>query len=374
MDAKPRDPLPPDARTLPARYYVDPDHFLAERERFFGRMWVCVGREDEVPEPGDAILREVAGESLIVVRGDDGEVRAFYNVCRHRGTRLLTEPESCVGKRIQCPYHAWTYDLRRPARRRPPHGRGPPVPQGRLPAQAGRACDRWDGHLFVHLADDPAPLEDQLGDLAEKFRPWGMGDAPPGPPDRLRRGGELEADPPELLRVPALPDHPPGPAAALALPERRERAGHRPPTSAAGWTSATGSRPWRWAASRRWRPCPASAEADRRHVYFYALLPNLMLSLHPDYVMTHLLRPVACDRTEIVCDFHVHPDELARPGFDLADVVEFWDLTNRQDWHVSELTQLGLNSRAYSPGPYSDREDLLYAFDRIVAGGSEPEG
>ena len=96
-------------------------------------------------------------------------------------------------------------------------------------------------------------------------------------------------------------------------------------------------------------PAEPRSEVDRRRVYFYVLLPNLMLSLHPDYVITHRLSPTACDRTEIVCDFHVHPSEIARPGFDLADVVEFWDLTNRQDWQVSELTQLGLKSRAYSP-------------------------
>jgi len=101
------------------------------------------------------------------------------------------------------------------------------------------------------------------------------------------------------------------------------------------------------------KPLPGLDEAERRHVYFYVLMPNLMLSLHPDYLITHLLRPVACDRTEIVCDFHVLPDEMIRPGFDLSDVIEFWDLTNRQDWHVSELTQLGLRSRSYSPGPYS---------------------
>ncbi len=113
---------------------------------------------------------------------------------------------------------------------------------------------------------------------------------------------------------------------------------------------------------------PGLPEAEHKHVYFYVLLPNLMLSLHPDYLITHLLRPIACDRTEIVCDFHVRPEEKTRPDFNLDEVVEFWDLTNRQDWHVSDLTQLGLKSRAYSPGPYSDREELLYALDRIVAG------
>jgi glycine betaine catabolism A len=113
---------------------------------------------------------------------------------------------------------------------------------------------------------------------------------------------------------------------------------------------------------------PDLDEADRKRVYFYAVLPNLLLSLHPDYMITHRLTPTATDRTEIVCDFHVHPSELARSDFELLDVLEFWDQTNRQDWHVSELTQLGLKSRSYSPGPYSDREDLLYGFDRIIEG------
>ena len=113
---------------------------------------------------------------------------------------------------------------------------------------------------------------------------------------------------------------------------------------------------------------PGLDETERRQVAFYVLLPNLLLSLHPDYLITHRLKPVACNRTEIVCDFHVHPTEPARPDFDLSDVVAFWDLTNRQDWHVSELTQLGLRSRSYTPGPYSDREDLLFAFDRIIDG------
>ena len=110
---------------------------------------------------------------------------------------------------------------------------------------------------------------------------------------------------------------------------------------------------------------PGVMGPDRRRVYFYALMPNLMLSLHPDYLLTHRLRPVAVDRTEVVCEVHVHPSEMTRAGFDLADVVAFWDLTNRQDWRVSELTQLGLKSRSYSPGPYSDREDLPYALDQI---------
>jgi Rieske 2Fe-2S family protein len=96
------------------------------------------------------------------------------------------------------------------------------------------------------------------------------------------------------------------------------------------------------------------------------VLPNLLLTLHPDYMMTSTLWPLAPDRTRIVCEWHFHPDEMAKPGFDAGDAVGFWDLTNRQDWHVCELSQAGIASRAYRPGPSSNREDLLYAFDRFI--------
>ena len=111
---------------------------------------------------------------------------------------------------------------------------------------------------------------------------------------------------------------------------------------------------------------PGLSADDHRRVYYYAVLPNLLLSLHPDYMMTHTLWPRALDRTEIVCEWHFHPEAMANPGFSLDDAVTFWDMTNRQDWHVCEQMQLGLKSRAYRPGPYSRREDLLHAFDQLI--------
>ncbi|MGH8639781.1 MAG: SRPBCC family protein, partial [Burkholderiales bacterium] len=111
---------------------------------------------------------------------------------------------------------------------------------------------------------------------------------------------------------------------------------------------------------------PGLSAEDRRRVYYYAIFPNMLLSLHPDYMMVHTLWPVAPDRTINICEWHFQPEELARSGFDPADAVEFWDMTNRQDWHVCELSQAGISSRAYTPGPYSNREDLLFAFDRMI--------
>jgi Rieske 2Fe-2S family protein len=99
------------------------------------------------------------------------------------------------------------------------------------------------------------------------------------------------------------------------------------------------------------------------HVYYYTIFPSMLLSLHPDYVMVHYVQPLAPDRTSIVCEWYFDPAAMSQPDFDPSDAVEFWDLTNRQDWHVNELTQQGIASRAYQPGPYSQQEGLLHAFD-----------
>ena len=111
-----------------------------------------------------------------------------------------------------------------------------------------------------------------------------------------------------------------------------------------------------------------------RTVIYVNILPNVLLSLHPDYVMTHRLIPVAVDRTRIECQWLFPPEAIARGGFDPSYAVEFWDLTNRQDWQVCELSQAGIGSRAYVPGPYSNREDLLYAFDRFIVELHKTEG
>jgi Rieske 2Fe-2S family protein len=104
--------------------------------------------------------------------------------------------------------------------------------------------------------------------------------------------------------------------------------------------------------------------ADLDRVYYYTIFPSMLLSLHPDYVMVHYAKPVARNRTHIECAWLFDPQTMSRSDFDPSDAVEFWDLTNRQDWHVNELTQKGIESRAYAPGVYANAEGLLAAFDR----------
>jgi len=361
---KPRDVMPPDARTLPAWFYVDQACFAREIEALFRRMWICAGRFEEIERPGQFVLRNLAGESIIVTRTAAGEVKAFHNVCRHRGTRLCTDAAGTFAGSIQCPYHAWTYGLDGRLLGAPHMDEVPHFRKEDYPLHAVTA-DTWDGHVFLNVAQSPAPLRGQLADLPEKFRPWRMQD--------LRLGHRIVYDVRanwklivqnynECLHCPNL--HP-------ALNKLSHYlSGENEPLNATYMGGRMDLRPGVDTLSidgtcPRER-LPGLSADDRRRVYYYAIFPNMLLSLHPDYMMVHTLWPIAPDRTINVCEWHFQPSELGKPGFNASDAIEFWDLTNRQDWHVCELSQAGIASRAYTPGPYSNREDLLFAFDQMI--------
>jgi Rieske 2Fe-2S family protein len=361
---KPRELMPQGAMTLPAAYYVDAEYFKREMSALFGRMWLCAGRAESVERPGQFFVREMLGESVIVTRAQSGVVRAFYNVCRHRGTKMCTEAEGAFAGSIQCPYHSWTYDLEgrligAPHMDEVPHFNKEEYPLHRVHA------DEWDGHVFLNLSENPEPLRKQLADLPGKFAAWRMSD--------LRLGRRIVYDVRanwklvvqnynECLHCPNL--HPALNRLSHYLSGENEplretyMGGRMDLRPGVATLSVDGTCPRAF--------LPGLSAEDVRRVYYYAIFPNMLLSLHPDYMLVHTLWPIAPDRTINICEWHFHPDALAQPGFDASDAIDFWDLTNRQDWHVCELSQAGISSRAYSPGPYSNREDLLYGFDRLI--------
>jgi glycine betaine catabolism A len=256
-------------------------------------------------------------------------------------------------------------------------------------------CETWDGNVFIHLGRDGrngqerqerqdrregrgrqerqdredgetnSGLRAQLADLPERFAPWQMAD--------LRLGNRIVYDVKanwklivlnynECLHCPNL--HP-----ALNRLHHYLGADNVAPTAcycggAMGFRD--GVETMSMDGKRRREYLPGLNEAQRQQVVYFAIYPNFLLSLHPDYVMTHTLWPRAHDRTEIVCEFHFHPSELARSGAQIDDAVEFWDVTNKEDWWIAEQSQAGINSRVYTPGPYSEREELLWSFDEIV--------
>lgn len=358
-----RPTMPRAARMLGSRWYTDPEIFERELERLFLGGWVWAGRSAAIAEPGDYLLFELAGESVIVVRSAAGVVRAHHNHCRHRGTRLVDAARGrFAAGAIQCPYHAWTYDFEGCLRSAP----GMSKSDGFDPADHGLgtvAAAEWDGHVFVHLGARPTSLDEHLGDLPAKLRPWGMAElvSVHGISYEVAASWKLVIQNySECLHCPVAhpqlqslshylsgDNDPPHPA---YLGGRMElRPGIRSLTADGAALAA---------------PLPGLAAAEQRIVAYYALLPNLLLNLHPDYMMTFALRPQAADRTDIDCTWYVHRDSAALPGFDATPATAFWDETNRQDWALCERAQRGIASRAYRPGPYSNREELLWAFDR----------
>jgi phenylpropionate dioxygenase-like ring-hydroxylating dioxygenase large terminal subunit len=351
------------ALTLPARHYTSPEIFHAEMERLYFRSWICAGRAERIPKPGDYFLRNFAGESLIVTRDNDGRIRTFFNVCRHRGTRICSAPEGAFAGRIACPYHGWTYGLDG-SLLGAPHMEQAGFSRADYPLHAV-AADVWDGHIFIHCGPDRQPLATQISRLREKFAAWRM--------EELRLARSITYDVKanwklivsnynECLHCPFI--HP-------ALHRLTDYMGADNEAPAPGYIGGTmgfrdGAETMTADGIRRRDYLLGLDATQRRMVCYYAILPNFLLSLHPDYMMTHTLWPQSVDRTEVMCEWHFHPREMAKADFQADDAIEFWDLTNRQDWSIVEMSQAGIQSRAYSPGPYSQREELLRAFDAGV--------
>jgi len=158
--------LPP----LPAARYSDPRFFAAERRVVFGKSWLFVAHDDELANPGDALLLDQLAEPVFLVRGSDRRVRAFYNVCRHRGGPLVKERAGNVGRDLVCGYHGWTYAL---------DGQLAGVPQlkdfGELDRSClglrGVRCESWGSFIFVNLDSSAEPLRDALGVVGEDLGP-----------------------------------------------------------------------------------------------------------------------------------------------------------------------------------------------------------
>jgi glycine betaine catabolism A len=352
------------ARTLPRRYYVSPEIFAEEFERIFTQRWLCVGREDRLANPGDYFLQPVGNESIIVLRDRAGGFRAYYNVCRHRGTRLCEETRGSFSETIQCPYHAWTYSLDGRLIGAPSSGDIEGFTKSDYPLHRV-AIERWEGFLFINLADDPEPFATAYERLLGRFSRFNL------PNLTVARTIEYDVRANWKLLFQNYsecyhcgPVHPP--LSKLTPPTSGENDLIDGPFTGGFMVINEGHQ----SLTMSGRSCGVMVgdlpEEDLNRVYYYALFPNMLLSLHPDYVMFHTLWPETPDRTRIFCSWLFNPASLTRPDCNPDDGIDFWDMTNRQDWHICEQSQLGVQSRAYEPGPYSKRESLSVQFDREV--------
>jgi Rieske 2Fe-2S family protein len=352
--------------TLPASFYTDPVWFRQELERVHYDMWLYAGRAERIAQPGDYFLVEVGDASVIVVRDEGGSIRAHHNVCRHRGTLLCAEREGHLSGRLRCRYHAWTYQLDGTLAHAP-HMELVRGFSERDYALRPVAVATWAGHVFVNVSGKPETFADHLAGLDGRFAHWKM--------DELRvmaqRTYELRANWKLVIQNYHECLHCPTAHPALNRQSHYlsgENEAPRPTWLGARMQLRDGFATLSNSDKPRRAIFPDLDEVERRSVYYYALLPNLLLNLHPDYVVTFRFNPRDVDRTEIVCEWLFHPRDIEKGDFDPSDAVDFWDLTNRQDWELSTLAQAGIRTRGYQPGPYSNREDLLVALDRWIVG------
>jgi len=365
------------AKTLAQQYFVSPEVFAEEQDRIFSKQWVLVGHQSQLAEAGDYFVAEVASESLIVVRDKRGEIRGFYNVCRHRGTRL--KEDACGhASTIQCPYHAWTYALDGRLLGAPHMDDVPGFDKADYPLHRV-SLGLWEGFIFVNLAaSDPLTsilsqrerrtslpdasyksLEAWFAPLQGKFSHWNMSILQPA----KRIEYEVRANWKLMFENYSECYHCPGvhPQLQKVSPYDSAENDLREGPFLGGFMKINPGK----SLTKSGNACAAfvGKTENLQQVFYYSIFPNMLLSLHPEYVMVHQLWPQSPRRTLIVCDWLFHPDAFGRKDFRPDDAIEFWDMVNRQDWHVCELSQQGISSRAYEPGPYSARESIPAAWD-----------
>lgn len=368
-------PLPPDllapalrpfgeGTMLPAQAYTSAEVLAWERRHFFAGTWTCLGRLDALTVDGVTQQAVTVGDVPVLLSLDgDGGVSAFANTCRHRGHELLGEGATSTRRSVVCPYHAWSYDL---------SGKLIAAPGFREVASFDPAAhglvelpvEVWHGWVFVNALGTAAPFAEHVGDMATLVAPYA--------PERLVVGAShsyvvaanwkvVTENYHECYHCPLI--HP-------------ELCQVSPPTSGVNfdlpgqWVGGSmelrdGAETMSLDGRSLGRPIPG---VDPGTVLYLGLFPNLLVSLHPDYVMTHLMVPLAPDRTEVECAWYVPPRDDGTP-VDASYAVEFWDTTNRQDWAACESVQRGLSSPHFRPGPLAPNEDAVHQFVTMVAHG-----
>ncbi|MGP4058649.1 aromatic ring-hydroxylating oxygenase subunit alpha [Mycobacterium sp. 4D054] len=342
--------------TLGGRYYTSAEVFAAEQEHIFEAMWFCAARSADLADPGRFKKIQVGRESVLLVRGRDGLLRAFLNVCRHRGAQLCVEAEGEVKRTLRCPYHSWTYALDGKLVAAPNIGtltddEGAPIDRyryGLVPV----ALTEWLGYAWVCLADTPPPFEDVMAEAARTL----------GDPDAVNRYGIGGLDVghrvvydvaanwklivenfmecyhcstihPELVGV--LPEFARGVAAQANI-----GLGAQFGSGVAGFTVDGGA---------GFDRLPGISDEQDRRYFAITVKPTVFLNLVPDHVIFHRMYPVAPDRTVVECDW-LYTGDVVGSARDVSNSVELFHRVNLQDFEACERTQPAMSSRAYRDG------------------------
>jgi Rieske 2Fe-2S family protein len=352
---------------LPAAAYTDPAVHAWEQRHALAGSWLCLGRDDELLTGGvTQQALSVGGVPVLLTRanqpdGTPGQLRALANTCLHRGHELLPEGGAAGSRSMVCPYHAWTYGLDgqligAPRMRSVPGFEPADLSLVELPLAL------WHGWVLVNASGTAAPIEEHLGALDELVAPYR--------PAELRLGGRhaytLEANWKvivenyhECYHCPLI--HPE--LCAVTPPDSGDN--YDLPGAWVGGSMDLRDDAETMSMDGRSAGVPI-AGVDPRRVLYLGLFPNLLLSLHPDYVMAHRMLPLAADRTWVECSWYFPQAAFDVAGFDPAYAMDFWDVTNREDWAACESVQRGLSSPHFRPGPLAPGEDAVHQWVTMI--------
>ena len=340
--------------TLDGAYYTDPSILEAEFERIFEREWYYAGRADEIPAPGRFVRRRVGRETIVLVRGRDQAIRGFLNVCRHRGAQLCLTDSGEVGRTIRCPYHAWTYGLDGQLVAAPNWRALDGIDRGRYQLHQVQVAT-WEGLIWVSLAEQPGPLEEQLRPQIEarladygKFERYRLGE--------LRVGARAEYDVAANWKLiyenfqecyHCRNIHP---ELVATIPQFKSPAIGTDGYDPGGYPIAADRTSFSLTGQTVLPRLPGLLLADDRLFYGMVVLPNCFISLVSDHVIVHRFEPVAPDRTLAVCEWLFPAQTLEAGRYDVADTVALFGRVNEQDFAAAQWCQPNMSSRAYAHG------------------------
>ena len=368
------------AVTLIPDAYTSPEFFALEQQKVFASSWVPVGCISDLRMAGDAIVTKVAGQSIIVTRDQEGRLRAFFNVCRHRGTRLLDEGCQKIDRFVRCPYHNWAYDLQGKCLGTPLFT-GSDIPQemqGIFDMSGIKKFDKadfslypinvdsWGFLVFVNLGSNPVSLAEQMGDLPQRCANYRLEEweVVREKVYHIKANYKLIGENfmeyyhlpwvhPELVKVSRMENHyrwqGPGMYSGMVTTPIAQN------TDEGGWMGLP--------------PLPTLNSSERDTARFIWLFPNVAINILPNHCFIMITDPIAPDYTVETTRILLPPESDSSPEKERAldQLGHFWDLVNVQDVEIVERVQDGLSTSAYEGGRMCFKfEEPLHRFQNMI--------
>jgi choline monooxygenase len=342
------------AWSIPAPFYTDPEVGAQENERIFARTWQVVGHREQLAKTGDFFTSELLGEPLLLVRGAQGELRGFYNVCRHRAG---PPAEGCGSRKLfRCGYHGWTYGLDGALISAPEFEGQPDFDRKEFTLAPVRA-EEWSNLIFVNLDPGAEPLVKSLGQLSQQAERLGFAEM------KLfeRRTYDMKCNwktyVDNYLEGYHLPSVHPGLNRELDYNAYTVEPHDR---HVRQFSPIRGAQPGD-ATPRLYQKAVEDLTTD----YFW-IFPNWMLNCYPDNISLNVVLPISPDRSLAIFEWYLLERDLGSPAAKVS--VAFSDQTQIEDVEICETVQKNLHSRSYQRGRYSIKQEKgVHAFHRMYA-------